>query len=165
MFVPGDTFLFPRFVPGDTFLFPSFVPGDHILFPCFVPGDCFLFPTYSTVLPPPIWWPTTQLKKTLENGGKLFCLSLKIHVVPTWILKMLFTVAPPVRVAINSTTKIVRHYTRHICLSLKTHVVPTWVLKISIVGHTRHLESSNLVRMLTKTSLMYWNIKKQTKPN
>ena len=39
------------FVPGDTFLFPRFVPGDHILFPCFVPGDCFLFPTYSTVSP------------------------------------------------------------------------------------------------------------------
>ena len=39
------------FVPGDTFLFPRFVPGDHILFPCFVPVDCFLFPTYSTVSP------------------------------------------------------------------------------------------------------------------
>ena len=35
---------------------------------------------------------------------------------------------------------------------------------ISIVGHSMHLDSSNLVCMLTKTFLMNCNIKNQTKP-
>ena len=35
---------------------------------------------------------------------------------------------------------------------------------ISIVGHTRHLESYNLVCMLTKTSLTDCHIKNKTKP-
>ena len=45
------------------------------------------------------------------------------------------------------------------------HLLIVYYILISIVGHTRHLESSNLVCMLTKTSLTDCNIKNQTKLN
>ena len=52
-----------------------------------------------------------------------------------------------------------------VCVYIRLFITSTLQILISTVGCTRHVESSNLVCMLSKTSLTDCNTKNQTKPN